>query len=257
MVAKLIKYDLIAVLKFLAVLGAALILAATLTRISSLGIREGDISVFFTMSASIYMLLVFYTLLAAAFSGSARFTSLFLRGEGYLAFSLPVTPTQLIIAKLLTSVIGIVIAVVMCILSALILTVGMNEAQLAAAPGLFNNIESVFDSSFDGSALSWIEMIVFILTLLPMPFLCVASCASLAQLFTKNRPIITVLFILAAFFLLWAIGMFALSPLYNLCEEAVSPHFSNWLSIIVNAAFEVGLFFLVRYLLKHKVNLII
>ncbi|MDE7158189.1 MAG: hypothetical protein K2N74_01305, partial [Clostridiales bacterium] len=119
MVRKLLKHELIALFRVVYIPAIVMIALAILLRISIAGAGEDTLG-FIVMLAIFYLFAVFATEFVCFAVGVSRFYKSFFSGEGYMTLSLPATASQLIWAKLLSSLIAMLFGTVACVLSALI-----------------------------------------------------------------------------------------------------------------------------------------
>jgi hypothetical protein len=122
MLGKLLKYDLKSIIKIFIPIWLALLLIAAIKRLA--GIVESD-SVWGSLSTIIPMV-IFVLLTIAMFVITIvfivqRFYNGLLKDEGYLMFTVPAKPWQLIASKGLSAIIVIVASGIVCILSILII----------------------------------------------------------------------------------------------------------------------------------------
>lgn len=101
-----------------------------------------------------------------------------------------------------------------------------------------------------------VELVLSVIVSIPMSLLVLYLIASIGQLFTKHRKLISVAIGIAALIVvLPLLNTYCFQPILEAAQE-VSIHLSMWIQIIAYAAIDVGCFFLVRYILTHKLNLI-
>lgn len=252
MVGKLMKHELFNIFRVAIFPVIVMLLLAVVCRVTLLVASD---------SAIIWILVMFYgfailaTLCVCGLIGVSRFYKTFFTGEGYMTMSLPVTPDQLIWAELLSSIIALFFGVIACALSTCIFLVGAQE-EIGAIAEEFYFYGEYLQMLAENDPLKIFETIVLIIVSVPAVFLEFFFVMSIGQLVTvKNRKGIAVgLYILIAF--VWSI----LSQIvwYPLLETAaqISEHLSTWLTIIGTAAIDLICYFVVRYILKNKVNLV-
>ena len=137
MVAKLIKHELYRISRVAAIPAAAMLALAIIFRISLIN-YSGEVALPVIIGI-FYGVAVLGTLLVCAWVGISRFyTTLFTR-EGYMTLSLPVTADQLIVSKLLSSIVAVICGFMVCMLSLFILMIGQQV-----------NLNVVFDEIFFG-----------------------------------------------------------------------------------------------------------
>jgi len=249
MVGKIIKYEIIALFRTLAIIAAVVISAAILIRI---GIAADSLDL--VVLPLIFFYLGLMALLAWGFIGSvSRFWSSLFKGEGYFTFSLPVTSTQLLVGKFLAALIVEIACALVGALSVLILTVGVQDETLVEILDVVWALTDEYLTYFSSDPLLAVEALVCAFLALPMTLLYFYAVMTLGQTATKHRGVV-------AFFLYlgisWAVSLVELLLYDPLLTNINDPHYVYMIEIIVRAACVTGLFFLTRYLLNHKVNLV-
>lgn len=253
MVGKLIKHELSALFRTLVCVGAVVLVLAILTRI---GAAVG--STVFTVFTAVCLVVGILVLSACAFFTSvARFWTSLFTGEGYMTFSLPATPSQILLAKMLSAFIVMIFGLIVSAVAALIALSGISpDAWSVFGEDLYElfNVISVYVSS---DPLIATEAAVYLLSLLPMSLLFFYLVMSVGQLFTKGRKGITFLLFIGVYWAVSLLNMLAYTPMIDKISELAGIHVSMWVQIAVNLALDFGMFFLIRFILLHKVNLIV
>lgn len=258
MVKKLMKHELMALFRVLVWWIGAVLLLSVLVRLSYelIFIPLSDAPyfnesfiflLFFAWAAAIFVLAF-----ASIFVSAARFFRSLFTGEGYMTFSLPVSATQLLLSKLLSAFIAFLACMAAIVLSIFIaFPMRGLTGDIEIIPTLFEDLIS----SYLHDPLGMTERIVFLIVSVPAGILYCDLISSISQLFTKRRGLVFVL-------MLFGIS-FALSYLYALIFEPLimlmnaSGHLLSWIEIGLCAAFDVAAFFVIRFILMHKVNLVV
>lgn len=259
---KLLKHELIALFRILLFFAAAVVVFAAIGRIIlavELAKVENGASGNMLLPLLFILLYVFaiLALVVAAWGlGVSRFYKTLFSGEGYLTLSLPVSPVGIIWAKLLSSIIAMFAACAVSAFSLFIFLIGMPAnflsdlgvdvvisfqmwfEDIAAAPGLF--VE---------------ELLLFILTI-PVGTLVIYACISVGQLFTSHRKLMTFVIVIGLYIVYQMLALYAMTPIYEAAEK-VSVHLYMWVQILLVGVIDAGSFFLIRYILRNKVNLIV
>lgn len=258
MVGKLMKHELLALFRILVWWIGAVLLLSVLMRLSYelifIPLADGPYfnGTFVFLLFFLWIFSLFALAFAAIFVSVARFfRSLFTR-EGYLTFSLPVTPTQLLVSKLLSAWIAY-----MACLAAIVLGIfiGVPMRGLTGNVEIISTLFSDIFASYLNDPLGMTERILFAVVSVPAGILYCDLVCCIAQLFTKRR-------ILAFILILFGVS-FAFSYLYALIVEPLimlsnaSAHLIAWIQIGVCLAFDVGAFFVIRFILTRKVNLVV
>ncbi len=183
--------------------------------------------------------------------------------EGYLSFTLPVTPAQHLWVKLLTATLVQVASTVIVLAAVCIVISGdpLNEL-IKAGVYLLEMPERAIRDNY------WMFAIEFsLITLLSGVFstLLFYSCITIGQMFNKNRvaaavgvyvgyqivtQVLGTVFVVISAFLPWEdmLAAFAAAPI-------PSVHLLMWLSILLTVIFAGLLFLLCHQIIRHKLNL--
>ena len=255
MVAKLLKHELSRIARTAAIPVIAMIALAVLFRISLIN-YSGDMALPIIIGV-FYVIAIVVTLIVCAWVGIVRFYRTLFTPEGYMTLSLPVTADQLIISKLVSSLIAVVCGAIVCVLSALILLIGQPLSITVLVEEVLSEIAYFFSfTSQAAGPLYTFEVVLLIIFSIPEAFLLFYLAMSVGQLFTtKNRTVITlVLYFVVAF--VWSIIYNSVGIVVLEAASKVSVHLAIWIQIILTLAVDVGSYFIIRYIIKNKVNLL-
>ena len=263
MVKKLLKHELIALFRVLVFLMAAVVIFAVLGRImlsASLN-NESETGALLTILLIMFYIFAIFALVFTAWGlGVSRFYKSLFTGEGYMTFSLPATPMQLVTAKLLSSIIAMAAATVVSVLSATIFMMGWEASVIEMLTDAFSELAELLRMAIEAEPLLILEWIISLIVSIPMSMLVVYSIISVGQLFTSHRKGMTWVIAFATYFVASILNTLVINPAFTAITESVGGtagmHLGVWLEIILNAAIDVGCFFLIRYILRNKVNLI-
>ena len=253
MVVKLMKHELRALFRGLLVLDIVCVLLAAIGRLLIAVDREGVFGIVFSVCA---VWLSMFMVVAAYLASVAQFSRSLYTGEGYLTFSIPVSTTKLIVSKMLSAIVAMLFGLAVAFASSAIVLSGVPET----ARWLFSIGELIFDAMhnyFSADPMLAVEAVLQTLASVPMWLLLFYLLTSVGQLFSKHRKLFT--FLIAVGFLAVALpvlGVYCFDPILE-AAATVSPHLSNWIGIVFYLGVDFGAFFLVRYILIHKVNLIV
>lgn len=256
MVGKIMKHELYALGRVLIIFGIAVIGFAILLRLSGLGLGSGTLA-FFSISLFFYIFSLLALLIGAFALGISRFFKTLFTGEGYLTLSFPATATQLIVAKLLSTLIAVLFAIVVCLLSGLIFFIGISTENWEYFVTSLKEVFDQFGIILTNDPLAIVELILYILAWIPLPVLYFYLMACVGQTFTKRRTLMTCVITAGSLFVISLLNSLVFQPLLLSCEAEVSAHLAMWIAILVYAGLDLGCFFLVRYIIKNKVNLIV
>lgn len=256
---KLLKHELIALFRVLLFISIAVVVFAVIGRIM-LSVNLNSSSAAGNILLSLLIVFYMFAILALVFAawglGISRFYKTLFTGEGYMTLSLPVSPTGIICAKLLSSIIAMFAACIVSVLSLCIFFIGM-PSEILSDIGL--NISISFQMWFDDIVAApgqFVEELLLFIVSVPVSLLLVYTCISVGQLFTNHRKLMTFVVVLGLYIAGQILSVFAVAPIYETAAE-VSIHLYLWIQILLVTALDVGCFFLVRYILKNKVNLIV
>ena len=254
MVIKLMKHELRALFRIVLYLGIATLGLTIIGRLLMLGDPESVLGILFCV-IGIYLGLI---VVLSGFIWSVRqfYSSLF-TGEGYMTFSLPVTPMQIIWSKLLSALIMSLFGSVIFLASFSIFATALPPEAIQEYGQIFAQLFDALGTYFASDPLLAVEAVIQFILLLPMELLFFYAVISVGQLFTKGRKWITfTIGFVALVIVLPILTGYCLDPILEAASR-VSVHLSSWISIILYAGIDVGCFFLIRYILSHRVNLIV
>lgn len=268
MVKKLLKHELLAMGRVVVLVQAILLVAAVFMRI--LLCFEEDQIVYNTVAFFawlLYALAVVACLLVPFIMGVLRYYRNLFTAEGYLTFTLPVTPAQHILVKVLSSLIWSAASVVTALLSFGIVTFGdvFREVMLAMA-----YLTKDFSADLWWNVIGWVlELIVLLSLTYVAELLLYNACISVGQLARKNR-ILTAVGVYFGYYVVTQILETVLVVVFELIQdrlpierwlEAMSKHLYltihlSMCGLIVLTALFAGLYFLVSHgIIRKRLNL--
>ena len=252
MVGKLIKHELISIVRIAAIPAAVMMLLAILSRIM---LETTNASLAIVVFA-FYMFAVIATVFIGFFFGIYSFYQSLFTANGYLTLSLPVTPDQLIWSKLIAAITVMFSSIIVGILSACIFFIGLPAEVIYEIREGFSYVGQIFSYVVGNNPVVIIEIILLLIVSIPMSFLVFYAVMSVGQLFTaKNRKGIAIALYIGLMFLWRILSTTLIDPILEKATE-VSIHLTLWLRIIFGAGVDVGCYFLVRHIIKNKVNLL-
>lgn len=185
MLRKLLKYDFRANLKIFLFIWPAIILFALLERtMLYLDSDSRAVTVLISLTTTLYGLAIFAACLFALVVSITRFYSGLLKDEGYLMFTLPVRPWQLVLSKFLTAFVTCAITIGLSVLSFSLIS----KDPIGTLRNLFYS-----DSSFmtTGNLILGIVMLAFALA---SELLKIYLACSVGHLARSKRVLFSVLF---------------------------------------------------------------
>lgn len=269
MVRKLFKHEILYYLRTLLPVQAVLLGIAILGRfVQFFEADSTSYKIVFWSSVVMFIISVIACILMSVVIGVVRFYKNLFSSEGYLTFTLPVTPTQHILVKVCTAVLFQIISLIAVILSVCVITAGevLNEIIKAAAYLLRFAMENIA-----GGHIIFYIIEIFILFVVAYfsQYLLYYFCISVGQLFRKNRilaavgvyfgyymftqAIGTVITVFGAvfhtFLPLEPVAQFMSTHMYESIHMIIG--FLIFLSLVICAVF----FFIIRFIMSRKLNL--
>ncbi len=253
MVIKLLKHELIRIARIAVIPAVIMLVLAVLFRISIIN-YNGEIALPVILGV-FYVFSMVATLAVCVCVGVVRFYRTLFTSEGYMTLSLPVTANQLIVSKLLASIIALVCGFVICVLSALILLLLQPGGVMQEILYILESID--LDSiTIHPDGLYVIENIIDAIVSIPLTFLLFYLVMALAQLFTvKNRTLIAVMLYVGGAFVWSLFSSMVVEELLWAAAE-ISIHLKIWIEIVFTFVVDVVCYCVVSYIIKNKVNLI-
>lgn len=148
MLKKLMKYELKATARTFLPLFAVLILFSVINKLFFL-INPNDFTIPQGLSMTVYFITLVGIGVATLLITVQRFYKNLLGDEGYLMFTLPVEPWQLVLSKLLISGFWCIASAVAALISIFVMMLGMNDLKLLAEAiaGAANNMRMALGTS--------------------------------------------------------------------------------------------------------------
>lgn len=253
MVGKLMKHELYALFRALLYLGAIVLVLAILTRI---GVALNS-DQFTAITAVLFVIAAIVMLFFALIVSVQRFWSSMFTGEGYMTFSLPATPTQILVAKLLSALIAMFFGALVTLVAVLITASGLPASFWEGLTETFGEIFEYIGAYISSDPLVVVEAVLYVVSELPLMILFFYCIMSVGQLLTKGRKGLTFVIFLAVYWGLSLLDVLVYSPLLENIFMNAGIHAYLWTEIAVNFVLDVAMFFFVRFILLHKVNLIV
>lgn len=251
MFRKLVKYEFLSVGKwYLGIYAASLGLSTILGfwiynlfgRLDASNVEpSGGERVLFGTSFMTFGIMIATLLLTTFFMVINRFRKNVYGRQGYLTMTLPVSSHQIILSKLLVSLIWYILASITALLSiGIILSIIMANSTEAAFPilGIFNSIDGASFFSYLLSAL--IETIAGILL--------IYFSISVGQLFKDHRLLFAILTYIGISIVLGVIVI-------SMQTASELPLYPNPITILINILLAFGYYFGTHYIMSKKLNL--
>lgn len=139
--SKLLKYDLRSNLKIYLLVWPCIVAFALLSRLALAADWQGRAATILTVSTvTLFVLAVIAACAFALIISIIRFYSGLLRDEGYLMFTLPVRPWQLLLSKFITAILTVAVTVILCLFSVIVVFDGV-DGLLALLKNLLTQLD--------------------------------------------------------------------------------------------------------------------
>lgn len=268
MVKKLFKHEFIAMAKFLLPVYIVLPCIALLGRIIQFFENDSVIyNIVYGSSSLFFGIGLFATIFLTGIFSIVRFYKNLFSSEGYLSFTLPVTPAQHLTVKALTSVCFMFFSVLTILISVGFLTAGEVFAEIIKAASYL----VVKGTEYLGVHL-WLYLLEFILLLAFASLtglLIIYACISIGQTFKKNRIIAAVGVYFAYYFLTQIIGTVIIILFAAFGKYIPFEQLGNWIALHPYASVHIffgvflvllmigsAIFFTIsRFIITRKLNI--
>lgn len=260
MLKKLLRHELYATGKYLLpIYGITLILSLVNRFTIIANIFDGVLSFIPAFIMIAYVISSIASLFVTFIFMMVRFYKNLMSDEGYLMFTLPVKPTQLINSKLITSIIWTIVSAITIILSLLILLA--TPQRLNDFTNVMDEIFHVFKASFGNQyVLVMIEFIFMMICSLIQGILLIYVSIAIGHLFNGHR----VLGSFVAYFVITTAVQIITTILMLLTTRIASSNFESIeaipqtvfpFTIIVSTLLSILYYFSANYIFSKKLNL--
>lgn len=264
MLKKLLKYDLRANMKIFLFVWPAIVLFALLERLAiSAKLSNTLSSILVNTTTTLFVLAVIAACVFALVISVMRFYSGLLRDEGYLMFTLPVKPWQLVLSKLLTAMLTITVTILLSIVSVVILFTGVT--------GFVDSLrDTLHEMSYAFNTLSYILLPLLCICSVGVSILQIYLACTLGHLFRKHRVLFSVLCYYGISVALETIFVNSMILLNSFGTSSVLYSVGSWLSglsmqqgvalmlgctLAVNVVLGCIFFFVSEWILRKRLNL--
>lgn len=269
MVKKLLKHELLSYLRILIPVECVVLALAVFTRI--LQFFESD-SVIFDLimgfGTFLFILSLFAGSVACFWVAITRFYKNLFTGEGYLSFTLPVTPAQHLFVKLGAALVMDVAVFVLALLSVVIATSGdLLTELLKAADYLLDQLFTVVSATH--MILYVVEVLLLLLIARLYQYMLIYTCICIGQTFRKNR-VLGAFGVYFGYTVVTQIFGTILSVIITILESTgvlenmsvfIEQHIYGFLhtvfigSGVLNLLLSAVLFFICHFIMRKKLNL--
>lgn len=268
MLKKLLKYDYRALFRFLlpcyiVLFSLSVLFAITLPiarwaagRTAEPGGDEFLVSIL-VMAEGFCMLAVFAALFCCFAGIVSRFYKNLFSSEGYLTLSIPATPEEHLLSKLVSGVTATFLTVLAAFVAVLIVSIPYPDSELPFGLSVLKSILSSFGIYDAEDVLLLIELVVAAVVGVVTFYQVLFACICTGQIFAnKNRVAAGIIVFVVFFWVTQFISTFlGASGVLASIRMLAGGHILVWTNILIDAGLSVGLFFWERYVLKNKINL--
>ena len=255
MLRKLLKYDLRANMKIYLFIWPAVILFAIIERIAISVDLDGKLgTVLVSTTTTLFVLGVIAACVFALIVSVVRFYSGLLRDEGYLMFTLPVKPWQLVLSKFLTALLTCTVTFIVCALSSWYLLDGIH--------GFYEIMDVILNYLKPSENLMLLLVVLILFAAVCEALLQIYLSCSIGQLFKKHRVMWSVLTYFGISVLIEIVSVTSLVGLnlWNIFDE-VTQSATARINLVLAAVLAVQLalctlyYFLTERILRKNLNL--
>ena len=252
---KLLKYDLRANMKIYLFIWPAVILFAIIERIAISVDLDGKLgTVLVSTTTTLFVPGVIAACVFSLIVSIVRFYSGLLRDEGYLMFTLPVKPWQLVLSKFLTALLTCTVTVIVCALSSWYLLDGIDGFYLLA--------KTILNYLKPSENLMLLLVMLIVFASLCEGLLQIYLSCSIGHLFKKHRVFWSVVIYFGISVLIEIVSVTSLVGLnlWNIFDE-VTQSATARINLVLAAVLAVQLalctlyYFLTERILRKNLNL--
>ncbi len=260
MLGKLIKYEFRAIIKQFAIIWPAVLIIAVIVSLTASPISSSsDTDFYFILSLLYSSTMIGMSVLTMVFIIN-RFKKGLLGREGYLMFTLPVTTSELIVSKLLSSVITTVLSYIVGVVALALLTTAIGGFTIGEIiDSILNWSNNDYQSIFQMLLWLFVDLMEFILL--------IYVCVSLSHMIKKGSTVIAVVIFVLISSIVPSIESYILqtmelgflsfdsvySAVFNFDEYINGDAFS--VSTIFSAAMVAIYYYVTKLILTKKLNL--
>lgn len=269
MVKKLFKHEWIAYARTLLPFEAVLVGIAIITRFVQF-FENDSVAYAIVNGSSIIMLCIaaVVCLVLALVFGITRFYRNLFTNEGYLSFTLPVTPAQHILVKLVVSTVTTLVTVLVIVLSGAIATAGDMFAEIVKAIAYMAQQYFRLTGGVNG-AFYIVEALLVLIAGVACEYLLFYGCIALGQTAKKNRVLMSVGVYLIYYVICQVLGtifiilitVFGRYLPFEQIEAFLTAHISTavhlgmGIALLIELALCTLYFFVTHHILRKKLNL--
>lgn len=267
MLGKLLKYDFRSMGKQFAFIWPAALVMALLNRFTIGSLDSSDVTreLFSGIAMLVYVSILIALFVIALIFVIQRFYLGLLGDEGYLMFTLPVHPWQLIVSKAICALAATTVSILVALCSILLLVPGATSELLGVFPAFF----AALGREGGQGALLLAELVLTALVGGLAGFFQLYLAMAIGHLFGKNRIALSVVAYIAIQAVLNTVLTAAMVALAPWMEGHIGPFLAStfqdnawamlhgmlWLLILGTALLGAAFFFGTEYILRKRLNL--
>ena len=267
MLGKLLKYDFRSMGKQFAFIWPAALVMALLNRFTIGNLDSSDVTreLFSGIAMLVYVSILIALFVIALIFVIQRFYLGLLGDEGYLMFTLPVHPWQLIVSKAICALAATTVSILVALCSILLLVPGAMSELLGVFPAFF----AALGREGGQGALLLMELLLAALVGGLAGFFQLYLAMAIGHLFGKNRIALSVVAYIAIQAVLNTVLTAAMVALAPWMEGHIGPFLAStfqdnawamlhgmlWLLILGTALLGAAFFFGTEYILRKRLNL--
>lgn len=267
MLGKLLKYDFRSMGKQFAFIWPAALVMALLNRFTIGNLDSSDVTreLFSGIAMLVYVSILIALFVIALIFVIQRFYLGLLGDEGYLMFTLPVHPWQLIVSKAICALAATTVSILVALCSILLLVPGATSELLGVFPAFF----AALGREGGQGALLLAELVLTALVGGLAGFFQLYLAMAIGHLFGKNRIALSVVAYIAIQAVLNTVLTAAMVALAPWMEGHIGPFLAStfqdnawamlhgmlWLLILGTALLGAAFFFGTEYILRKRLNL--
>ncbi|CRZ33758.1 ABC-2 family transporter [Herbinix hemicellulosilytica] len=260
MLKKLIKHELVATGRvLLPIYGITIILSFVNRLLINVNWDNTAFRIIGTIMRISYIFAITATFFVTFVLIILRFYKNLMSDEGYLMFTLPVKPYQLINSKLISSVLWMIVSVIVVIASLLILLLNAERALMLKDTwiGIITSLKSFFGGKY---ILLIIEIILATIISLIQQILLIYVSVAIGHLFTGHKVmgafasyiVINTVIQTISLFVVFSLSYFSRIPI----EEFENlPHAICLIIIVLGAVYSIFYYIITNYIFSKKLNL--
>ena len=267
MVKKLIKYESAAYMRTMIPMLIIVLGIGLLTRFVQLFENTSDAYSIVNVSSIVALVIsVIVALIMTVFVGITRFYKNLFTNEGYLSFTLPVTPSGHIFAKLIAAVVFEIVTVIACVAALAVASAGDLLHEIIKAINYLMN--GYFKALGGHGAVYIIEAVLAALSFSVCKYLLFYACISVGQLAKKNRVLLAFGVFFGYYFAMQILGTIFIiitDSCFDALADEISCFASNhpfafvhcviWFAIVCELIGAVIYYLVSRYIIKRRLNL--